>query len=539
MTGKTKIGLIVLLLVVVIASVLVGMSKSLLTNIVKTEIDKQLAELQDYKITYDDVRLNLATRSVTVEGVHAISLAHDTLPADTCGIDLRVAELKIEHIGIRQFLKNNRVAVKNIAIDGLDVNLQIGAEKSLTETDTVQVKKETSAQKLFAAGTNRFELRNARLRVKNVSNNMSARVENLNLTLHDICYHFDDKQLSYNDSLYELDLSGIGLTNFDGIYNIDIQKVATENSGAIYANDVHVWSPIPKTKLAELKGNIPTTWVETRIDSLRTTPLNLFAQAIDKQIVVDSVFIVAKQFNLYRDSRFDAKEPYQMPQQKILKMPLPVEIHHIDVRVPRCDIEMATTDKNCGQMALYHTHVTIDDFSNRHDETIKMRMLCRLHGGGFVDVSLNLTLDKHSHLYCLFKVADGTGEALNSFVRPLFGVTFDCNIDKITAEFVGDEHQTEGIFTMLYRNLVLHVHGNESPYVFIAKNGGLINFLSQLVLPKSNPSKPNGEFRSYKISYERDEYQVFPAYLIHTLVNGVKETLFPGFYVKKRVKSKK
>ena len=86
----------------------------------------------------------------------------------------------------------------------------------------------------------------------------------------------------------------------------------------------------------------------------------------------------------------------------------------------------------------------------------------------------------------------------------------------------------------------LYRHDNNkavyNPFI-IKKFGKTIEGFANNLIPKSNPTAVDIEPRRYKVSWKRDEWKPYPLYVFGPCINGVVETMLPGLYAHKQIRS--
>jgi hypothetical protein len=517
-------------------------SNFLITRLIKTKLNEQMEQMNSQTLRYDEIRLSLMTQSLAVYNLYYSSDTTKTLMANKPGYEIAIEKVLIQHIDVLQVLRTKDLNVRKVIIKNPHITAYIN-ENSQPNDPPIKIMTQenlSGSRQLLtyiaALNVQDVKIENGTIEAKSLVSELAASSDSIDITVHNLCYTLADTVLTYNDSIYDLQLSNIHVCLPTGNYELTVNEFSTANAGNICINDVHVWSPIPKTKLADRCGKIPVVWIAGEFSQIHTSPCNIIRQILQQSILLDTVSVTANKMHLYRDNRYPPKEPYKMPQEILLAIAQPINITHFDFKLPTFVYQEATTNINCGELLMHHMHLTANHIKNSEHNVIGTRILGTLTKGGYMDISLNLDLNKYCTFDCLFKLKDGKGAAFEHFIRPLFGATLDCDIQNMNAKFTGNKIATNGTFTMAYKNLKIHVYKEETPIAIIAKNSGAVNFFSKIILPTANPAIPGQEPRSYTIYHKHDSYKNFPSYLLMTLAEGAKETLLPGFYLKYRIK---
>ena len=91
---------------------------------------------------------------------------------------------------------------------------------------------------------------------------------------------------------------------------------------------------------------------------------------------------------------------------------------------------------------------------------------------------------------------------------------------------------------MQYHGLNVQVHKEDNiPYKIVKNNAKTFTTLANTLIPQSNPTSVDIGPRKYYVAWVRDIWSPVPLYYFGPCINGVVETMLPGLYVHKQVKS--
>ena len=156
---------------------------------------------------------------------------------------------------------------------------------------------------------------------------------------------------------------------------------------------------------------------------------------------------------------------------------------------------------------------------------------------GKMDASFIMHMDKNATFEVKMDVKDVDTDVLNSFVRPLVGITSQCHINQLDAHYMGDRNIAKGEFCMQYHGLEVLVHKTDKiPYEIVTRYADTFTELANTLVPKSNPTAVDPAPRKYAVEWKRDEWKPYPLFVFGPCIDGIKMTMLPGLYVHKQIK---
>ena len=383
-----------------------------------------------------------------------------------------------------------------------------------------------------------FRVDNACLSLRDVSNNMEITIDSIDLRLNDLSYSWQDSVFRYNDSVYSLTIDAFRFFDPKEPMLVEAHDIHTEDQSSLTTGSIHFKHAIDKRKLAARKHE-PATWIDLKANHLKTSPINLFRKALAKDLSLDNVSVDIQSMDIFRDARIAPKKPFLMPQTVLLRQPVTLDVKHVDAKVHKLDIEFASTDVTKGEMHLKNIRACVEHANNHRGNTILVHGNCPIDNGR-AEADMHITLNRACDWNVKLHVTDVNTNYLNSFTRPLIGITCDCHVDELTADYVGNSVKADGTFRMLYHGLNVKVHKDDKiPYKIITKNADSFTTFGNTLIPKSNPTAVDIRPRAYQVEWQRDEWKPFPLFLFGPCIDGVKKTMLPGLYVHKQVQEKK
>ena len=460
----------------------------IISDIATRQVQKRLAEIDTLDLTVGDIDVFLVAHMVNVQDI----------TFNGKGVKAHVPQVTVGPISYKSLWKDKTVSISRVKVSDAD----------LTYADS--------------------------------TSKMTVEVDSADAVVHDIRYCITDSSFAYNDSVYSLSVGAVRFMAPDGLSRAEVHNLSYEDNGPVKLGYTRFCNTLPPAKLADLMQE-PTTWVDVELNSLTTSPINPWKMAQSKkQYELESLSADVRRMHVYRDVRYKAKHPFPMPQSVLMAMPVRFEIHKADAVVHMLDVEFASTNINCGKLRFYNMKAALNCITNIPKHTFVSRVKAAVGEKGTINAKFAMHMTRMCNFDFDVEAKEFETARLNTFVRPLVGMTFDCHIDKLSAAYSGDSVQAAGQFTMLYHGLKVQVHKEDDiPYKVVTKNAKTITTLANTLIPKSNPTAVDVHPRSYKVEAKRDIWQQFPLYLFMPIIDGVKETMLPGLYVHKQVHEKK
>jgi hypothetical protein len=530
MKKGTKITLIVLGVILGLGIVAFVSSDVLLSRLVKKEVDKSLAALPFGEASVGSIHLRLFSGTAQV---------NDIAFAYSPSLEIKVERIDVGRI-FYSALMRRQVQITDIRI--VEPQAVIAFDSKHPESFLPKMEPDTNALGKIAefidlAELHKLKIDRASLKFKDVATGLDLAVDSVTLRVYDLAFNVQDTTFSYNDSVYKLEVASFRCLIPDEPMRMEIHDVAHSDAGELTVGYTRIAHAIDKRKLGPLKKE-PVTWIDMQIESVRTNPMNLIRKALAQDLSMDELAVSVKQMDVFRDTRFQPKKPYDMPQKILMQIPMTFAINHIDAAINKINVELMSTETNVGKLQLSGVKAEVEHMSNKRGSTMYVHGGCPVDKGN-AKAEMRMTMNKAGDWSVKLDAKDVNTGFMNSFIRPLVGITSDCMIDELKADYNGNSVDANGTFCMLYHGLKVQVHKDDDiPYKIVTKNAGAINSAANTLIPKSNPSSVDVRPREYEVTWKRDEWQPFPLYLFGPCIDGVKKTMLPGLYVHKQVKNK-
>ena len=504
-----------------------------LTGIADHYLKKELAKADSLSLSYSHLDYSLATGRIKVKN---ISFSYPAKNIDGFCKSLELGSLKPLRV-----YREKQIDLDFVRINAprLFVNLK---EKNKDKDSAAVLEAGESAivKYIKSISVKRIDVNDGSLSLKGKGNKTSLAAGDLDLSFFDVDYGLENKKLTYCDSLYRLSASKIAYVSKDSLYRLDVDSLQTKDAGGVFLKGIHGRNTTHKTHLAAAKGKVPVTWSDLKAKSLRTSSVNIFRTVLHKSISVDSVFIEGDKMTTYRDARYSPKKSFPMPQESILKIPLPLHIGTFDLRVTYYNLEVRRPEGSAGTLSLHDMGLKISNLSNAPEHTNIFCLTPRL-GKGRGEITLHLKNDSQCSFYFNGSASNVSVSDFGGLIGPLFGVSATGSIHSLKTSFSGNKHSAKGDFCLLYDNLDLEIDAEKTPISFLSKHGKLLDFLEGGLIHRQNPRKLKKETYTCTVNANRDPMKNFGNYLLTVVLDGVEQTVLDkmAYKLAKKTKDKK
>ena len=522
----TKISLIVIGVILVLGVVIFTCSDVYLSRFVKKKVDKALSEFPFGDASCGDIQLRIFSGTAQV--------------SDISFEDSPFGEVHIERIDVGRLFYSALLAHK-ISISDIRIVRPVAtvlydskhpdATFPKIETDSARMRKITKyvdKAELFA-----LKIDEASITFKDVATGFAMNADSVTIRLRNLKYNLQDSTFSYNDSTYRLELASFRCFLPDVPMTIEVHDLQTRDAGELTTGALRIKHATDKRHLATRKKE-PDTWIDLQVKDVRTSPVNLIRKAINKDLTLEAICVNVKHMDVFRDARFQPRKPFDMPQNILGQIPLQFFVRSIHANVQKIDVELASTDVNCGKLQLSRVQAAVENMSNRPNNTISIHGGCPV-GEGKAHAEMHMVMDKACNWDVNLHVQGINTSFMNPFIRPLVGVASECEVDDLSASYKGDAVKADGKFCMQYHGLKVKAFKEDDvPYKAVTQNADIITSAAKNLIPHSNPTEVDVHPRAYMVEWRRDPWQPFPLYLFGPCIDGVKMTMLPGLYVHKQ-----
>lgn len=527
---KLLIGILVAVAVLVVGGIVT-------TKVAERKLHKALADIPGAQIDFRKASLspilgNLEFRDIKI----TLKDSTNTGPDVQGSIDA----IKLEQLSWRRLMKGEAHA-KSLVIRGPMAQLVLPPAKP-AEEKPAEVKKDSTAQLpqdffLKKVSLDELKIEKAKIGLCSQGDSLKVAAQDIAFSVRDISFLLADNSYGYNDSSYCFSLDSLDYIDAPGLNRIKVGHLATKDAGPIEGLDMHIYNCVPMEEVAVRMGKVAAMWYDVKLDSLRTSPLNIPRLIKDQNINIESVHIASPEIVIFQDDRYPPAVPYPTFQEGLNTLQMPLHIQQIDANIKLFTFIWETTHINRGTFPLHNVRLAVKSASNAHDNVMDMSIRSGDKTHGTLNLSFSTRNDTQETTRGKMLIKGLDASRLDPFVRPLFGATAKANIHQIDCTFKGNKHKMTEDFCMQYDNLAVQARDDaNAPFKIVAKNSGVINFLANLVVPKSNPATPGKDPKRVEVTFERDPMTPYPAYLIQNLTMGMLRTVLPGGSIHKNDK---
>lgn len=537
MKRGTKITLIVLAVLVGIIGAAFICADVAVSYLVQREVNKALADLPGCEAQCGNIHVRFFSGTAEVNNL-AFSYRGEPLhEKDTVGpgVKIHVREVEVGRVFYTQLLKK-RLLISDVRIKHPQVELWMDEEhpeKCFPELHDEGLDKMDDV--LERADLMRLQIKHADFKLHSVRTKLDVAAEDCSVSVYDLAY---DTTFHYCDSVYRFSLAKAAVMTPDGRMHVEANELEHNDQGALRIGNTRIANTMPRKRLGDIVKE-PVTWMDMQVGSVETSPINPIRKALAKDYTLDSVRVVVKKMDIFRDERYAPKKPFLMPQEELMAVPVVFAVKNAKAKIEKMDIEFASTNINCGELHLKNMQATVNNITNKRGATMKAGGTCPIEKGK-AEAAFSMTMNKACDFSLDLHATDVDVSFMNSFIRPLVGISFQLQLDELNTQYKGDKHIAKGTFRMLYHGLEVKVHKEDDiPYKIVTKNANTFTTLANTLLPKSNPTAVDVHPRAYEVEWKNNEWKPFPLYLFGPCIDGAIETLLPGLFVHKQVSNKK
>lgn len=533
MRKGTKISLIVLAVLFAILAAAFIYADVIVSRLVHAEVAKAMKAAPGCEAKCGDIHIRFFSGTVSLYDLSFSYRGESINKKDTIGPGVKIA---IERIDIGRIfytmLMNRQILVSDVYIRKPQLELWMDEEhpeKCFPELHDQHI--EEFNNPFESATLINLHIKHADFKLHSVRTHLDLDVEDCSLTVHDLAY---DSVFTYNDSVYRFELAKAAVLIPDGSMRIETSELSQSDQGPLEIGPTRICNTMPRKKMGDIHKE-PVTWMDMHIASVKTSEFNPLRKAMNKDLTLDHITAQVAKMDVFRDERYAPKKPFPMPQEVLLGIPMVFKINQVDAGIEKIDIEFASTNINCGELHLggIKTHVT--NVCNARNAVMRIKGSCPIKKGK-AEAQMSMTMNKNCDFTTKLHCANVDADFMNSFIRPLVGITFKLQLDTLDTQYSGNKEKATGTFRMLYHGLEVKVHGEDDiPYKIVTKNANSFTTLANTLIPKSNPTAVDIHPRAYQVEWKRDQWKPFPLYMFGPCIEGAKETLLPGLYVHKQV----
>jgi hypothetical protein len=505
-----------------------------------------------YSIKFDKLKLEILRGNVSIKHIEIKPNYKiiDSLKSE--GIQESVlAEFRVDNIGciganIQGLLTGSALDLEQLYISEPDIKLHFTGIKKATK-DTIDFKESLHrlAAHLHDLSVSSIEINNANFLLSSAKQDTFARISNFNLNLSQL--HFDSSQSRLPLYLNELTLGSDSLWLKAGKnHEITARNLLCSMRDSTLSLKNLRMTPFENPQEFSSKLTYQQTWLKLFAKQLAFKGVHYEDALFNKSIWVSSVNIEQPTIELYKDKQ--PKWPYHkrhdIPSALLRKIPLDLNIEHIDVSNGELDFTQKQVDKDeLGKLKLTDLNVQISNVTNLDTLIAENNLLVittqsKLMGKGQIDGTLSFNLDKKADYWSLnATVGQMPMAALNDFLYPISSVKIsDGELLNAKLSMNCNRLSAFGTLDLEYENAKIDVMKQDKDDNTL--NGlKFVSFIANEVIRTSN-LKSSSHYRQGKIDYTRSMDHPFFRFLWFAVQDGLIDT-FVGFGDKEKRRKKR
>ena len=528
MKKSVKITLCVLFSVVALGIALFLSADIIASTLVRKEVSKAFENIPDADAEVGNIYLNLISGSALVKDISF----------STHSLSIRIPSLAVWNVDYLALLKHRRLEILGISLD--DPEVVIYMDENNPEAFLPTLPKDTTLEKasvwLQSLRVRHIDIDRFSAKLHSTSSPLAVKADTLSLECHNLMYDFADSVFSYNDSVYSLSLAAAYIALPDGMMEMEVHDLNTADQGPLNLGYTRIWNCISHKKMVELLHE-QVTWIDLELNSVTTSPFNPIRKALAQDCTLDEIQADVRCMHVIRDARLAPKVPFVTPQEFLRSVPLTFAVKKVTSVTHKLDVELYTTDINCGKLRLKGPlHATMTNVTNKPGAVWHNHAKAPFGAKGKVEATYDIHMNKKSSFELSIHGKDLDLENMNPFIRPLVGITCAIHVSDLEAAYSGDSTIAKGSFCMQYHGLDIKVHKEDNiPYKIVTKHADFFTSAANSLLPKSNPTSVDIHPRKYAVEWTRDVWSPYPLYLFGPCIDGIKKTMLPGLYVHKQI----
>lgn len=510
-------------------------------GILKDKVDTQLNEnpYSLYKITYDDLNLNILTGSVTIKKIailptdSAIQLVNSGFMRNV--VRTHVEKFKVRGLKIVDFIKDKNVDISKVIVENTKTEFLINPDVEKQKRE-----KKESSNKLFPNTLNTvsiddFEFINATFLLTNNNNTDEYlfEIDSLSIIVKDVFLDSSTviKPIPLNFSDININTRYFALKSMK-YYSISTAGIGLDvNENTLTLNQFKL---IPKFSRDEFNQQIKYNddLFSINTDKVVFNGLSLNDIEIRESISLNSIVVYNPEIKIYRDKRLpDAPfKKKKLITSAILGIPLTINVDTVKVLNGSLTYdEMHNTMDQPGKVFFYPLHLTAYNITNDSNLIIQNPHLqvdvkAKIMGKSDIHANFDFFLnrkDDHFTAKGNLKAIDGT--EFNRIVESLLMVKIEsADVHSASFYFTANDDSSSGTLDLVYENLKAEVLKHKDPN---KKSSGWTWIANGFIKKQNLPDDP--KYRSGIIGFERRKDKAIVNFLWNSVKTGIISTIAP------------
>ncbi|MFC3561294.1 hypothetical protein [Pedobacter jamesrossensis] len=522
-------------------------SQPMLASQIKTLLYNSTDSL--YTITFSKVSTNILTGSATL---YDVKITPDTIryrelvklkraPNNLYQVTLK--KLAVSHFHPLILYRERRLQIEDILFDKPEVYM---VNKQLDFNENRAPRPVQSPYIFIAKSLKEFSIKTIRFKDasfkyinRNIKKSNVFSIDDLNITLVDLLVDstsFDDSKRFYLLKDVIINLKDYNYPTPDKMYNLKLNQLDFRAStGTLRVNKFAVEPLYDEMKFGEVAGYARDRFNILMNDiSLRGINLPLYISRQElraKEMTIANGFVAVFNNNglpkKQKENRI-GKYPHQLLQ----TLGAPILVNKIELK--DIDISYAVYNEESqqrGKISFEHTSGIISNATNiaqikAANPILEAKLNTYLLGQGKLDVDFKFDMAVNTGNFSYSGVLQNfNARVLNQITKPLGLVRINRgNVDKLKFDFKADDFGTKGTVDFSYFDLSVALMKNDPEKDHLVKRG-LLSFLANALIIKSENPGPDGLLVTQKVDYKRPENTSFFSMIWKSLFIGIKHSV--------------
>lgn len=469
-------------------------------------------------ISCNEISINLLSGCIDL---HDLEIVQDLKDAEQ--LTLRSTKAHIHGLSYWKYLRQNKVAVKNLVFENLDIEVS----PYLDENPTIPQEKTAESSPPSEIFIKSFQILDGRLNVKDNQFN-KIEIDSFSTEVSAVQYfpERDSAQVEWGISEFWSNNLRINIKDKHYLLASDEIKLTTNKELSILNME---WQPKRNKENFTKSLSCRKPRLDIKLQSLNIYPFSVEEILFENRFRVSNIVIGNGDLEVFSDKTKEACTDHKMYfYEKLAETDLQIHVDSITIKKSKITFEELRHDDNSGELTWNDVYASIYDLSNM-PETQKSNTYVNIQAN-FVEESklkVNFTFPNFSSVKN-YKY-DGTLDhieltKLNRFLNFSNRLRIKTGeLNQLTFKGEGNSKSSSGTMELLYKDLGV---------ALLKKDGSRRKFLSKLsnvlINNRNNPDAKN-ELRIGRMYSERNTEKSFISNWWMTLQSGMKSTILPNF----------
>lgn len=503
-----------------------------LTKLAHRKLDSSLAKAG---ITIQNLRINLVTRSITLEGFEwrkALHSQDSSRSSDSSLLHLTASLVQASGIDVYALLKHKRVGIKGLTIRGGRVQLVLHSaadgkpSQHNRAESSPQVRADVPFQSISLSKIMLDDIQVVVQRDSLIEHSGKLTVEIADLRLGDASRFNDVSAYALRD--FAININKYRMATQSSMYTLRVANIDIDSyAGKIVVDSVALLPKYGKYEFSRKLGKQYDRFV-LRVPQLTLSGVD-FSQLMDSMFVASYLRIDRANLHVFRDKRlpFIKHKNTPLPVALVRTLPFGFAIDSLRIADTRITYEEFPEDGfKTGHIVFNELNARVDRLTNRdhypnHIQSV-LHVDSRVMDHGVIRVDFTLPYGKKQIYNAKGSISNLRMAGLNPLLESMAFVKVESGrLNALDFDFDYDEYTSRGNILINYENLKLSALKKEPN----AKENDLKSLALGIFLKKDKNHEVPIEKRIGKVYYERDRRRAVFNVWVRSLMSGVKSSV--------------